>query len=166
IRPGLKISPLLFGGGHENGLRSGTLNTAGIVGMGKAAKLVQESLDDDFHRLYNLRKKLENALLKIDGTKRNGHDGFRASNVTNITFKGVDSDALMLNLKNICVSNGSACHSFTMEPSHVLLAMGLTKEEANSSIRFSMGRFNTEEEIDETIICVTEAVERLRAVPI
>src|SRR5690606_5229709 len=125
IRPGLKLSPLLLGGGHENGLRSGTLNTAGIVGMGEAARLIQENLDDEIHRLYGLRKKLEDALLKIDGTKLNGHDGFRACNVTNITFQGVDSDALMLNLKNICVSNGSACHAYTMEPSHVLLAMGL-----------------------------------------
>lgn len=164
IRPGLNISPLLFGGGHQNGLRSGTLNTAGIVGMGKAASLVQESLHEEIHRLFGLRKKLEDALLKIDGTKQNGHDGFRACNVTNITFQGVDSDALILNLKNICVSNGSACHSFTMEPSHVLLAMGLTNEEANSSIRFSLGRFNTEEEIDYTIEQVSAAVERLRAI--
>jgi len=161
INPRLRLHPLIYGGGHEKQLRSGTLNVPGIVGMGAAAEFRNIEFVEDHNALLDLESRLRNGLLAIEDTFFNGGRP-RLATTLNICFRGVDNEALMLNLKNICVSNGSACHSFTMEPSHVLLAMGLTKEEANSSIRFSLGKFNTEEEIDETIKRVTEAVKRLR----
>ncbi|WP_090606171.1 cysteine desulfurase family protein [Parapedobacter koreensis] len=163
VNPRLRLQPLIFGGGHERGLRSGTLNTSGIIGMGAAAKYAAKERTKDIVEIEWLRDHLEHSLLEIDDTSVNG-GSLRLPTTTNICFHGVDNEALLLNLKNICVSNGSACHSFTMEPSHVLLAMGLTKEEANSSIRFSIGRFNTEEEISYTIQQVRNSVDRLRTI--
>lgn len=161
LNPRLRLQPLIYGGGHEKQLRSGTLNVPGIVGMGAASAFRINEFVNDHIKLRNLEHRLRQGLLGIEDTFLNGGQS-RLPSTLNICFRGVDNEALMLNLKNICVSNGSACHSFTMEPSHVLLAMGLSKEEANSSIRFSLGRFNTEEEIDYTIEQVTVAVERLR----
>jgi len=163
INPRLKLNPLVFGGGHERGLRSGTLNVPGIMGLGAAAKLAGQQMLEDQARVGALRQTLEEGLLMIEGAKVNGHLLQRSYNTTNLRFESVDNEALMLHLKNICVSNGSACHSFTMEPSHVLLSMGLTKEEANSSIRFSLGRFNTREEIEITIDAVKTAINSLKA---
>lgn len=163
INPRLKLNPLIYGGGHERGLRSGTLNVPGIVGIGAAAYYAEQELGHDMYRIGKLRKQLEAGLLAIENTKINGHSFYRLYNTVNICFEGMDNEALMLNLRNICVSNGSACHSFTMEPSHVLLNMGLSKEEANASLRFSMGRFTTEAEIEETIKAVKATVNRLKS---
>lgn len=163
INPRIKIKTLVYGGGHERGLRSGTLNVPGIVGMGKAAELAALQMTQDKERIGELRDTLEQQLLTIEGAKLNGSPRQRIYTTSNIRFDGVNNEAILLGLKNICVSNGSACHSFVMEPSHVLQAMGLTKDEANSSIRFSLGRFNTEEEIKQTVDAVKQIITRLRA---
>ncbi len=161
INPRLRLQPLIFGGGHERELRSGTLNVPGIIGMGVAAEYANKERVENIVESEWLRDRLENELLQIEDTSVNGGK-LRLPTTTNICFHGVDNEALMLNLKNICVSNGSACHSFTMEPSHVLLAMGLSREEANSSIRFSVGRFNTIDEINAAIKMVNDTIQRLK----
>jgi cysteine desulfurase len=163
LNPRIKIKSLIYGGGHERGLRSGTLNVPGIVGMGKAAELAALQMNQDKERIGKLRDTLEQQLLTIEGAKLNGSREKRIYTTSNIRFDGVNNEAVLLGLKDICVSNGSACHSFVMEPSHVLQAMGLTKDEANNSIRFSLGRFNTEEEIKQTVDGVKQIITRLRA---
>jgi cysteine desulfurase len=165
VNPYIKLSPLIYGGGHERGLRSGTLGVANIVGMGKAAELVTQELDNDMSRIGYLRDMLRELLeTQIEGASALiSSDANQIPNTLNIRFEGVNNDALVLGLKDICISNGSACHSFVMEPSHVLLAMGLSKEEANESVRFSLGRFNTEQEIKQTVEAVKNIVTRLRA---
>lgn len=163
ITPRVRVKPLIYGGGHERGLRSGTLNVSGIVGLGKATEIARYDMLPDSNRVRRLRDMLETELLKIEGASVNGSKGSRIYNTSNMCFEGVNNDALLMGLKDICVSNGSACHSFVMEPSHVLLSMGLSKAEANTAIRFSLGRFNTEEEVGQTIEMVQKAVVRLRA---
>ncbi|MGB3106169.1 cysteine desulfurase family protein [Sphingobacterium siyangense] len=163
FNPRLIMKPLIYGGGHEGGARSGTLNVPGIVGMGKAAELAALQMNQDKERIGKLRDSLEQQLLTIEGAKLNGSQEQRIYTTSNIRFDGVNNEAVLLGLKDICVSNGSACHSFVMEPSHVLQAMGLTKDEANNSIRFSLGRFNTEEEIKQTVYAVKKIITRLRA---
>lgn len=149
--PRVSLEPIVFGGGHERGLRSGTLNVPGIVGMAKALELVGNP-NEEIKRLKSLRDKLENALVETALVKINGDKINRAANVTNLQFKGHDAEDLMLALvKTVAVSSGSACSSATPEPSHVLTAMGLTDYEAKSSLRFSLGRFNTETEVDAVL---------------
>jgi cysteine desulfurase len=151
------------GGGHERGMRSGTLNVPGIVGFGKACELCSLEMVSDNERIRTLRDKLENGLLSLEGSMVNGNIRQRLSQVSNISFKYADSEALMLGLsKNIAVSSGSACTSASLEPSHVLKALGLSDDLAHSSIRFGLGRFTTEEEIDYTIREVAKSVARLR----
>ena len=162
----VKPTAIIHGGGHENGLRSGTLNVPGIIGLGKAAILANEEMESDRIKVRRLRDLLENSLLEIEHTQINGHRVKRLYNTTNVCFQGVDNQVLMLNLENICVSDGSACSSYSIEPSHVLLAMGLSKENATSSIRFSLGRFNTEKEINLTVLRIKEIVARLKAINI
>ena len=159
----VKLEALLHGGGHENGKRSGTLNVAGIVGMGKAAEIAQKQLNTDAERVGRLRDVLENALLAIPNTRRNGSQTHRLYNVTNILFEGCDSDALIMGLENIAVSNGSACTSASVEPSHVLTALGMTEIEAFSCIHFSLGRFNQANEISQVVEAVKEVLGQLRA---
>ncbi|WP_367330716.1 cysteine desulfurase family protein [Sphingobacterium multivorum] len=163
FNPRLIMKPLIYGGGHEGGARSGTLNVPGIVGMGKAAELAALQMSQDTERVGKLRDSLEQQLLTIQGAELNGSKEQRIYTTSNIRFDGIDNEAILLGLKDICVSNGSACHSFVMEPSHVLQAMGLTKDEANNSIRFSLGRFNTEEEIKQTVDAVKQIITQLRA---
>ncbi len=163
VNPGLKLGPIIFGGGQERGLRSGTLNIPGIVGIGSAAMYAVQDFETDSDRIGRLAKKLASGLLDIDSTWINGDIEQRLYNTINVCFSGLDNDALLLNLRNICVSNGSACHSMTMEPSHVLRAMGLSNEESNSSLRFSLGRFNTDREIDQALLAVMKAISELRA---
>lgn len=163
VNPRLKLKPLIFGGGHERGLRSGTLNVPGVIGLGVAAAIAAGEMDADSKRVGALRDRLENLLLLAGGGIVNGSQQARIYNTSNIRFEGIDNNALLLNLKDICVSNGSACHSFVMEPSHVLTAMGLTKKEANTSVRFSLGRFNTEQDVSTAAHAVNEAIVRLRA---
>lgn len=159
----IKLEALLHGGGHEGGRRSGTLNVAGIVGMGHAAKLCQDKMKTEAQRIGALRDSLEKMLLEIPNTAVNGNTENRLYNMTNIRFEDCDSDALIMGLENIAVSNGSACTSASVEPSHVLMALGMTEQEAFSCIRFSLGRFNTAEEIPAVVAAVQKVVENLRA---
>jgi cysteine desulfurase len=166
----VKIPALLHGGGHEKGLRSGTLNVPGIVALGEACSITKKEMSGNAERIGALRDYLETELLKIDGTFINGNVENRLYNTTNILFRGVDSDAIILGLSNpdndmplIAVSNGSACTSASIEPSHVLTAMGLDEMAAFSSIRFSIGKFNSKEEIDIAINALKNVVSGLRA---
>lgn len=147
----VKISPLLHGGGHEGGLRSGTLNVTGIVGLGMACEIAQVEMNLSYERILKLRNKLEAGLLRISGTFLNGSVEKRIFHVSNICFRDKEASILIGKMKNIAVSNGSACSSMIIEPSHVLKAMGLSDDDSFSSIRFSLGKFNTEVEIDEVV---------------
>lgn len=161
--PRVKITAQIDGGGHEKGMRSGTLNVPGIVGFGKACELVLKELNADGIRLSALRDKLEHSLVQLQEVKMNGSVAARLPNVTNVSFRHTDGNALLIGLsKLLAVSSGSACTSASPEPSHVLTAMGLEDELAHSSIRFSLGRFNTEEEIDVAIGHVSKTVQKLR----
>lgn len=161
----LRLKPLIFGGGHERGLRSGTLNVPAIVGMGKAAELAALEMENDKKEIGVLVEKLKGALLAVDDVQENGSVN-RIYNTLNLCFGGLDNQDMLLRLNKVCASNGSACHSMVIEPSHVLLAMGLAREQANSSIRFSLGRFNTDEEIDSAIINIKEVVDSLKQVAV
>ncbi|MBW7841612.1 MAG: cysteine desulfurase [Ignavibacterium sp.] len=158
----VSLSPLIHGGGHERGYRSGTLNVPGIVGLGKAAELAVQEMENNSVRIKKLRDHLESELLKIKHTFLNGHKTNRLYNISNICFKGVDADAIMTGMKNIAISNGSACTSMKVEPSHVLKAIGIKDDEAYSSIRFSLGKFNTIEDINKTITTLHHQVTLLR----
>jgi len=165
----VKVPALLHGGGHERGFRSGTLNVPGIVGLGTACSLAHSEMASTKKKVEKLRDQLESALLTIPGTSVNGATAQRLFNTSNILFKGVDSDALILGLGNlenssllVAVSNGSACTSTSIQPSHVLTAMGLDEVSAFSSIRFSLGKFNTQEEINVAINSIRLQVEKLR----
>lgn len=161
--PRVKLSSQIDGGGHERGMRSGTLNVPGIAGLGKACEIAEIELAAEGVKLSGLRNKLESALLKLEDVKVNGSTRHRLSNVTNLSFGSIDGNVLMTGLnKNIAVSSGSACTSASPEPSHVLKALGLEDELAHSSIRFSLGRFTTEEEVDYTIEQVSKTVKKLR----
>jgi cysteine desulfurase len=161
--PRVKLKPQIDGGGHENGLRSGTLNVSGIVGFGKACDICMKEMETEAARTKGLRDKLESSLLKIEETFRNGDEVKRLSHVANLSFKYVPGNALMMGInKNIAVSSGSACTSASPEPSYVLKALGLGDELAHSSLRFSLGRFTTAEEVDYVIEQVTHTVNSLR----
>ncbi len=161
--PRVKITAQIDGGGHEKGMRSGTLNVPGIAGFGKACEIARKEMADEALRLSKLRDKLENALLQIEETYLNGDKEHRLPHVTNISFKYAESEGLMMGFnKNIAVSSGSACTSASMEPSYVLKALGLGDDLAHSSLRFGLGRFTTEEEINYTIEQVTNTVNNLR----
>lgn len=166
----LKLPALLHGGGHERGLRSGTLNVPGIVALGKASKLALKEMNVNEQYIRKLRDQLENALLKIDGTAVNGSTEYRLYNTSNIFFKGVDSDALILGLSNpegdgalMAVSNGSACTSASIEPSHVLIAMEMDTLHAFSSLRFSIGKTNNAEDIYTLTNAIGKLVALLRS---
>lgn len=163
--PRVKLTAQMDGGGHEKGIRSGTLNVPGIVGFGKAAELAFNEMESDKIRLYTLRNKLENAFLQLEEVKVNGSTEHRLPHVSNLSFKFTESEGLMMSLnKNIAVSSGSACTSASLEPSYVLKALGLEDDLARASLRFSLGRFTTEKEIDYAIEEVSETVKKLRAV--
>jgi cysteine desulfurase len=161
--PRVKLAAQMDGGGHERGMRSGTLNVPGVVGLGKAAELCLLEQEEEAKRINKLRDKLEGGLLQIEGTSLNGDNNKRLPNVTNIAFKEIERDGLIMAInKNIAISSGAACSSATPEPSHVLKALGLSDELANSSIRFSLGRFTTGEEIDYVIREVTAKAKELK----
>lgn len=158
-----KIIAQMDGGKHERGFRSGTLNVTGIVGLGGACELAQKELSTDNQRLKILRDKLEQGILQnISEVKVNGNIENRLPNLTNISFEKVDGENLLMSFRDIAVSSGSACTSASVEPSYVLKALGLSDDLAYASIRFSLGKFTTEEEIDFTIKYVKEVVESLR----
>ena len=161
--PRVKVTAQMDGGGHERGMRSGTLNVPGIVGFGKACELARLEMDQDAVGLSQLRDKLESALLKIEESYVNGSLAHRLPHVSNISFKYVEGEGLMMGFnKNIALSSGSACTSASLEPSYVLKALGLGDDLAHSSLRFGLGRFTTEEQIDYTIKAVTDTVLKLR----
>ena len=166
VRKGTPLEPLIVGGSHERRQRAGTENVPGIVGLGKAAELAMESLaDGTVGRIAGLRARLEAGVLQIAGTGVNGAGAPRVANTTNIRFEQVEGEALViaLDLKGVAVSGGSACHSGSTEPSHVLMAMGLDKHAARASLRFSLLRTATEEDMEQVLRVVPEAVEHLRA---
>ncbi len=161
--PRVKVTAQIDGGGHERGMRSGTLNVPGIVGFGKAAEICGKVMEEESKRLSILRDKLENALLEIDEAYLNGNKEHRVPHTTNISFKFVEGEGLLMGFnKDIAVSSGSACTSASLEPSYVLKALGLGDDLAHSSIRFGLGRFTTEEQIDYTVEKVRSTVEKLR----
>ena len=161
--PRVKVTAQMDGGGHERGMRSGTLNVPGIVGFGKACELARLEMTADAERLSKLRDKLEAALTQIDESYVNGSTEHRLPHVANISFKYVEGEGLMMGFnKTIALSSGSACTSASLEPSYVLKALGLGDDLAHSSLRFGLGRFTTDEQIDYTIKAVTDTVLKLR----
>lgn len=162
--PRVKVTAQMDGGGHERGMRSGTLNVPGIVGFGKAAAIAKQEMHQDAERLSKLRDKLENAYLQnLEEVYVNGNKDHRMPHVTNVSFKHVEGEGLMMTFnQNIAVSSGSACTSASLEPSYVLVALGLGDDLAHSSIRFSLGRFTTDEDIDYAIEAVTKGVNHMR----
>jgi cysteine desulfurase len=161
--PRVKVTAQMDGGGHERSMRSGTLNVPGIVGFGKACELCRLDMESDTVRIAKLRDKLETELLKLEEAYVNGSKEHRLPHVSNISFKYVEGEGLMMGFnKNIAVSSGSACTSASLEPSYVLKALGLGDDLAHSSLRFGLGRFTTEEQIDYTIDQVSSTVLRLR----
>ena len=170
IRKGTRLAPMLHGGSHERSRRAGTENVPGIVGLGKAADLARagfeggDDLQMDHQKMAAARDRLERELLEIDATGLNGEGAPRVPNTTNIYFDGIEGEALViaLDLKGLAVSTGAACSSGAIEPSHVLTAMGLSRERAKASIRFSLGKQNTAEDVDFALSLIPETVGRLR----
>ncbi|GAB2611025.1 cysteine desulfurase family protein [Belliella aquatica] len=151
------------GGGHEKGFRSGTINVPGIVGLGKAAEIAKSSLNKESKRLKSLRDKLEIGILEIEGTILNAGQSQRLDHVSNISFQGIEGENLLREInREVAVSSGSACTSISPKPSHVLAAMGIEADLGRASVRFSLGRMITEEEIDKVIRIVRNVVEKLR----
>ena len=177
--PRVRLSPILFGGGHERGLRSGTLNVPGIVGFGKAAELAAAGMDAEARRLRLLRRRLFDGIagrvedvtlngaplpaIREDGSLPEGEIEERLPGNLNVSFAGVEGEALLMGIRDVAVSSGSACTSASLRPSHVLKALGVPDDLAHASIRFGLGRGNTEEEVDFTIEAVERTVKRLRA---
>ena len=166
----IKIPALLHGGGHEKGLRSGTLNVPGIIALGEACTIAKREMSKNAENIGALRDYLEHELLKIDGASLNGNSTSRLFNTSNILLRGVDSDAIIMGLSNpdndfplIALSNGSACTSTSIKPSHVLTAMGLDETSAFSSIRISLGKFNTKDEIDTVINVIKKTIVELKS---
>ena len=161
--PRVKLVAQMNGGGHEKALRSGTLNVPGIVGFGKACEICMGEMNRDAEKTSRLRDRLEKELLTIEGVSVNGSKNHRLPHVTNMSFRGAEAENLMMVLsKDVAVSSGSACMSASLEPSYVLKAMGLSDEMARSSLRFSLGRNTTEQEIDHTIKIVNNSIHKLR----
>lgn len=161
--PRVKVTAQMDGGGHERGMRSGTLNVPGIVGFGKACEICMNEMEEETKRVSALRDKLETELMKVEEAYVNGSKQYRLPHVTNISFKYVEGEGLLMGFnKDIAVSSGSACTSASLEPSYVLKALGLGDDLAHSSLRFGLGRFTTEDQIDYTIEAVTKTVNKLR----
>jgi len=160
--PRVKVTAQMDGGGHERGMRSGTLNVPGIVGLGKACELCRLEMEKDTAHVTRLRDRLEKELTKLEESYVNGSREHRLPHVSNISFKYVEGEGLMMGVKDLAVSSGSACTSASLEPSYVLKALGLSDDLAHSSLRFGLSRFTTDEQIDYAINHVTEAVSKLR----
>ena len=161
--PRVKVTAQMDGGGHERGMRSGTLNVPGIVGFGKACEICMNEMGEEGARISKLRDKLQTELLKVEESYLNGDKDHKLPHVSNISFKYVEGEGLLMGFnKNIALSSGSACTSASLEPSYVLKALGLGDDLAHSSLRFGLGRFTTEEQIDYTVEQVTNTVNKLR----
>lgn len=162
-KPRVRLTPIFDGGGHERGMRSGTLNVTGIVGMGAAAAIAREEMAAETARLSHLRDKLEKTITsQLEGVVVNGHPDKRLPHTSNISFGWVEGESLMMAIKEIAVSSGSACTSASLEPSYVLKGLGIGDDLAHSSLRFGLGRFTTEEEVDYAAAKVVEGVNKLR----
>ncbi|WP_107851638.1 IscS subfamily cysteine desulfurase [Oceanimonas marisflavi] len=161
-KPRVRLEAQMHGGGHERGMRSGTLPTHQIVGMGEAFRIAKEEMQAEGERIRALRDRLYNGVKDIEEVYVNGDLEQRIPGILNISFAYVEGESLMMALKDLAVSSGSACTSASLEPSYVLRALGLNDELAHSSIRFSIGRFTTEEEVDYAVRLVNEAIGRLR----
>ncbi len=166
VNQDVKIVPIMHGGGHETGLRSGTENVAGIVGFGKATEIMKKAMSSESERQKKLQDKLIDCLLKIPGSRLNGSRKERIYNNVNISFEGVEGEALLLRLdeKGIALSTGSACSSKSLEPSHVLSALGLRPEQAHGSLRITLGKDNTEQDVDYVIEQIKNIVSSLRKI--
>ncbi len=168
-KPRTRLEAQVLGGGHEKGLRSGTLNVPGIVGFGEAARIAAAEVEAEAERERALRDRLEAEILEgAPGSRRNGPARERLPNTINVLFPGIDAGRLMVEARDVAVSSGSACSSASQEPSHVLLAMGLSAAEARSSIRASLGRFTTEEEVDfasRALLCAWRSLSHDAEVP-
>ena len=162
-KPRVQIAAQIHGGGHERGMRSGTLPVHQIVGMGEAFRIAAEERETEMARLQALRERLWQGISTLPGVTLNGHPQQSAPNILNVSFADVEGESLIMALKDLALSSGSACTSASLEPSYVLRALGLSEELAHSSLRFSLGRFTTEEEIDYAIALVQKSVTRLRA---
>ena len=160
--PRVKVTAQIDGGGHERGMRSGTLNVPGIVGLGKAAEICRLEMEQDAKRLSALRDRLQSSLLEMEESYLNGNLEHRLPHTANISFKYVEGEGLMMAMKDLAVSSGSACTSASLEPSYVLKCLGLSDDLAHSSIRFGLGRFTTDEEVDFAIEQTKKAVNHLR----
>ncbi|MGV8878892.1 MAG: IscS subfamily cysteine desulfurase [Sphingobacteriaceae bacterium] len=160
--PRVKVTAQMDGGGHERGMRSGTLNVPGIVGLGKACEIAGQEMEAEALRLSALRDKLQKALTVMEESYVNGNVEHRLPHVANISFKYVEGEGLMMAMKDLAVSSGSACTSASLEPSYVLKSLGLSDDLAHSSIRFGLGRFTTEEEVDYAIEVTKKSVDHLR----
>src|SRR5690606_37036651 len=161
-KPRVRIEAQMHGGGHERGLRSGTLATHQIVGMGEAFRIAREEMDDELARIRGLRDRLAKGLTEIEEVYINGDMDHRVPHNLNISFNYVEGESLIMAIKDLAVSSGSACTSASLEPSYVLRALGRSDELAHSSIRFTIGRFTTEDEVDFTIKLIKEKVAKLR----
>ena len=160
--PRVKVTAQMDGGGHERGMRSGTLNVPGIVGFGKACEICMQEMESEGKRLSALRDKLQTSLLELEESYVNGNVAHRLPHVANISFKYVEGEGLMMAMKDLAVSSGSACTSASLEPSYVLKSLGLSDDLAHSSIRFGLGRFTTEEEVDYAVEVTKKSVTHLR----
>ena len=161
--PRVRLNAQIDGGGHERGLRSGTLNIPGIVGFGKACEICSAEMQEEGRRLSALRNKLEASLLQLEESYVNGSREQRLPHVLNIAFKHVEGEGLIMAMKDLAVSSGSACTSASLEPSYVLKSLGLSDDMAHSSIRFGLGRFTTDEDIEFAIVQTKKAVNKLRS---
>lgn len=162
-KPRVRLEPIIYGGGHEFGLRSGTLATHQIVGMGEACRLASEKIAREPQRIAALRDRLWQGIQTIPGIQQNGDPAQRVCGCLNISFADVDGEALLAGLSNLAVSSGSACNAATIEPSHVLLAMGLSRALAQATLRISLGRFTTDAEVDYAIHYIQQQLTRLRS---
>src|SRR6266446_4374574 len=161
--PRVVLVPMMDGGGHERGMRSGTLNVTGIVGLGKACEIAKDEMPVENERVFGLREKLRKGLMDdLPDVYVNGHPTERLPGNLNVSFAYVEGESLLMGISDVAVSSGSACTSATLEPSYVIRALGTNEELAHSSIRFGLGRFNTEEEVDYVTDKVTKEVKRLR----
>lgn len=161
-KPRIRLTPQMHGGGHERGMRSGTLPTHQIVGFGEACKIAQDRMEEDSARIRYLRDKLWNGLKDIEAIHLNGHPEKQLPGILNVSINYVEGESLLMGLKDLALSSGSACTSASLEPSYVLRALGLSDELAHSSLRFSIGRFTTEKEIEQALALARGVITRLR----
>ena len=161
--PPVKLTPLIHGGGHERGMRSGTLATHQIVGMGEASAIIKRDMHLENERILGLRQRLWSHLKQLPGALLNGHESHRLPGLLNVGFTGVDGETLLIALDDLALSSGSACTSASVEPSYVLRSIGVDEELAHASLRFTIGRYTTQEDVDYAATRVVEVVQRLRS---